>query len=205
MTSTFRPFGLRASRVLGGAPNSMATNRYPIANSYGSVIYKGDIVDVSLGYLVARGTTNVSVNPGGIGVFNGTYFISEHTKAPVWSNYFPVSTSSAGRLEGMTTPVGLVYDNPNMVYVIQADASLSIGDTGHFFNTSATTGDTNSGRSGLHLNRETKNVVGASADIQVIGLHDAPGNVWLDAFTQVEVRLMNHPFTVNAGSSITTS
>jgi hypothetical protein len=205
MTSTFRPFGLRPSRVLGGAPNNMATNRYPIANSYPTVIYKGDIVNVSLGYLDNRGTTNVSTNPGGIGVFNGAYWVSPDTKAPVWSNYFPASTSSAGVIEGFSTPLALVYDNPNMLYVVQADASLSLGDVGHFFNTSATTGDTNSGRSGLHLNRETKNVVGASADIQVVGLHDAPGNVWLDAFTHVEVRLVNHPMTINAGTSITTS
>lgn len=201
MTSTFRPFGLRPSRVLGGAPNNMALNRYRCSNSNAAAIYKGDLVNSNAGVISNRGTTNVSTNPGPIGVFNGASWISPDTKAPVWSNYLPANTSSAGNLEGFTTPIALVYDRPEMVYVIQADASVSAGDIAFFYNTSATTGDANSGRSGLHLNVETRNVVGASADIQVVGIHDIPGNSWADAYTQVEVRLVNHPFRIAAGTS----
>ena len=71
MTTTKALNGLTPSRIRGGAPNSKATNEYPIASGLAQNIFTGDIVVNNAGNIeVLLSTTQKAV-----GVFMGCQYV----------------------------------------------------------------------------------------------------------------------------------
>jgi hypothetical protein len=154
MTATFAPNGLTPSRIRGGAPNSNGSNEYPIASGTAASIYTGQPVRVSVGNIVAL----TSAGEATIGVFQGCRYVENGEQK--FKAYWPGGTSA-------TNAVGYVIDNPNQVYVIQADASVTAGVVGN-------------------------NISFGAVDLKVIRVVDEPGNVTGDAATKIEVLLNLH-------------
>lgn len=178
MTATYSPNGLTPSRIRGGAPNSNATNEYPIASGTAASIYTGQPVRVSVGNIVAI----TSAGETTIGVFQGCRYVENGEQK--FKSYWPGGTSA-------TDAVGYVCDNPAQVYVIQADASVTAGVVGKNISfVSVGAGSTFTGRSGAGGDAST---VGTGVlDLKVLRVVDEPGNTLGDAYTKIEVLLNLH-------------
>ena len=175
--------GFTPSRRYGSRPNSAGTDtQYPIASGYASNIFSGDLVRVSAGTLNVIATTTEYV----WGVFQGCYY--EADGVPKWSRYWPTGTSASNAY-------GIISDDPQTVYEIQADASVSAGDVRSLnFDVTLGAGSTTTGQSGFGIAAGTRNA--AQRMTRVVGWVDSPGNN-IDvsaerAFEVVEVKLIQH-------------
>jgi hypothetical protein len=183
MTATFAPNGLTPSRIRGGAPNSNATNEYSIASGQASNIYTGQPVRVSAGYIVPLATATEMT----IGVFQGCRYVQDGEQK--FKSYWPGGTSA-------TNAVGYVIDNPNQIYVIQADATVTQAQVGLNIGIEAiASGSTFTGRSGLSADVST--VASSGAALRILRVVEEPGNVAGDAYTKIEVKLNNHQDNFN--------
>jgi hypothetical protein len=183
MTTSKALSGFTPSRRYGSRPNSTGTDsQYVISSGYASNIFAGDLVRVSAGNLNVIATTTEYV----WGVFQGCYY--ETDGEPRWSRYWPASTSASNAY-------GIISDDPQTVYEIQADASISAGDIrSQNFDVTLGAGSTVTGNSGFGIAAGTRNP--AQRMTRVVGWVDEPGNN-IDvsaerAFEVVEVKLIQH-------------
>lgn len=182
MTTTKSLDGLRPSRIRGAGANTEGANEYRIASGYSSNIFSGDIVTNAAGYVNVLATTTDKA----MGVFIGCRYVANGE--PKWSAYWPSGTSA-------TDAYAMVVDNPQATFVVQADASVSIGDiNSQNFNVTLGAGSTVTGRSGFGIAAATRTTgVGMLRAIAVV---DEPGNDIDDAsqraFPKLEVRIVKH-------------
>ena len=111
--------GLIPTRMRGSGYNTSGNSRYRITNTYGTSMYLGDLVRISAGTIVEASATSKD----NVGAFMGCYYVDPTTKRPTWSKYWPASTSSAD-----STPYAFVADDPNTVFEIEANSSVTEGD-----------------------------------------------------------------------------
>ena len=86
--------------------------------------------------------------------------------------------------------LAIVNDDPASTYIIQADATVTLGDVGMNYTVTLGAGSTLTGRSCFGL--KVAGRATASAMLQVIGLSNVPDNAFGDANPRVEVRLVQH-------------
>jgi len=184
MGSSVVAFGLRPLRTKGSKPYSGGLTQYTIAQGYATAIYQGDMVCVSAGNLEVLTSGNF---PGVLGVFMGCAYVDKTTKKPVFSNYYPASTSSYGFIDGSSKTVAYVCDDPDATFLICSDAAVSAGDLGKNVSVSLATGSSYTGLSGMTLKAGTA-TAGAAA-LRIVGLHKAADNAWGDTGTMLEVSL----------------
>ena len=182
MTTTKALDGLRPSRKRGGAANSTGGNEYPIASGYSSNIFTGDIVVNAAGYVNVLTTTTQKA----MGVFVGCRYVANGE--PKWSAYWPSGTSA-------TDAFAMVIDDPSATFIVQADASVSIGDmNSQNFNVTLGAGSTVTGRSGFGIQAGTRTT--GNAMLRPIAFLDEPGNdsgVAAEiAYPKLEVRIVKH-------------
>jgi len=193
MPGTRIPFGLKSSRVRGGQRNPEALNRYRIANAFAGNIFKGDAVALNTanGTVTQVSGTGAAATNRALGVFMGCTYTDPVTRRPLWSNMYIAGVSSA---DGQ--PLALVIDNPDQTFVIQADASISVGDIGLNFDLSLAQGSSFSQQSGFLL-RAASRTPGAAL-LRLVDIYDVPGNALApdtsvtDAFPFVEVQWNQH-------------
>ncbi len=181
MSSTKALDGFHPSRKRGAAPNSGGFNRYKIAQNNDSAMYKGDIVKVSAGYITPIATTTDTA----IGVLMGVNYIDKTSKQPVWAKYIAASVSSDD-----SNTYAYVDDDPNSTFIVQADSSLTVGDTNLNFDVTLGAGSTFTGKSGFGLKASTRKTT--TAMCKVINLYEQVGNDWGDAATKAEVRILRN-------------
>jgi len=116
-------FGLRPLAKLGGNYNSCGFSTYAVksGNNSGN-IFEGAVVKLgSDGYVVVAGDSDTQI----LGVAGGIEYTAADGK-PTFSNYFPSTTTTQGSADIKIR----VYDDPNQLFLIQADgtsAQTSIG------------------------------------------------------------------------------
>lgn len=174
--------GFRPSRVRGSGANSTGNSEYPIASGYASNIFSGDIVVNAAGYVNVLTTTTQKA----LGVFAGCRYVANGE--PKFSKYWPSGTSA-------TDAYALVVDDPAATFVVQADASVSIGDiNSQNFNVTLGSGSTTTGRSGFGINAGTRTT--GNAMVRAIAVVDEPGNdinvAAERAYPKLEVRIVKH-------------
>lgn len=175
-------FGLKPYRKLGGRPYNGAFNVYTVSNGYDANIFSGDVVHMSSGYIrVVSVTTDRAM-----GVFVGCRYVDSTTKRPTWSNYFPANTSSyIGKVEAF------VVDDPDMVYLAQADASVTLGEPMAFnYDLTLGAGSTTTGISGFGVKAASRQA--ATAMLRILGPSKHSGNALGDATPWLEVVLVQH-------------
>ena len=193
MSTTKALDGLRPSRIRGAGPNGSGANEYPIASGYAANIFTGDIVVNAAGYVNVLTT----ITDKAMGVFVGCRYVANGE--PNWSPYWPSGTSA-------TDAFAMVVDNPSATFVIQADASVSIGDmNSQNFNVTLGSGSTVTGRSGFGINASTRTT--GNAMLRPIAFVDEPGNDYSVsteiAFPKLEVRIVKHiDAYISADSSV---
>jgi hypothetical protein len=173
--------GFVPSRRRGSGANSTGSSRYRIANATGSNIFYGDLVKLDGGYAeVIVTTTNYAA-----GAFQGCEYIDQVTKQPTFSNYFPSGVSSA-----VGDVTAFVVDDPAATYIVQADASVSVGDINLNFDVTLGAGSSFTGVSGFGIKAASR--VQTTAMVRVLDIYGEPGNNFSDANPKVEVRIVQH-------------
>jgi len=182
---SFAPFGLRAVAALGTHGNEVRA--YPLPNGANCPdLGKGSPVKLSGGVITSAGAGGGPL----LGVAAGFAWIDPTTKQPQLKNSIPADTSSAGLYDGSDRPTAYVVDNPNALFIIQADASVTAGDLGLNFDVTASGGDVNSvyGTSQYTLDASTRTSAVGTA-LKLVGLANIVDNNWGDPFPVVVVKL----------------
>jgi hypothetical protein len=98
------------------------------------------------------------------------------------------------RTVGATQIDAYLTEDPNIVYQIQANATLARTAVGAQYDWS--TNDTNAGNTVTGLSTVSLDVASAAANagLRVLGLTPGPDNDWGDAFPIVDVQLSEHQF-----------
>jgi len=178
-------FGLRPSRMMGGAPYSGGQSRYRIASGYSGVVFQGDLVKQVTGGGIERAAAGSAVPV--VGVFNGVQYTDPTTGEQVFKNYYPGSISASDI-------IAFVVDDPNVVFDVQAGGTFADADLFGNFDIvdQATTGDTSSGRSNVELD-VTTGATTTTLPLKAIDISQDPDNDDVaSANTNVLVVIQNH-------------
>lgn len=190
-------FGLRPVGLVGSGVNSTGVTEYEIASNNTNAIFNGSIVvPLAAGVIDQAGATDGGTTQA-LGVLVGVQYHDSTQKKPVWLNYWPGSGSVS---VDTNYPVkALVADNPNQLFVVAADATLTDRATALaavFANaslgTSARTGSTDTGKSNSQLGVSTIATT-ATLPLRIVGLvDDDANNDYASAGAHLLVRLNAH-------------
>ncbi len=130
------PYGFKAINELNGLPYAGATRQFPIARSYPTNLFYGDLVQLQTdGTLIktsySAASSPTSVIAGAIGVFVGCQFTNPTTKQLQFSQYYPASTAANDIL-------AFVIDDPSAVFKV-----VMVGQTSSESNTASAVGYAN--------------------------------------------------------------
>ena len=181
-------FGLRPSRMMGGAPYSGGQRRYRIASNTSGAIFQGDLLKQLTAGVVGRAAASSTVPV--VGVFNGCQYTDPTTGGQVYKNYYPGSIVA-------DDIIAVVIDDPNVVFSVQADDTFPVADLfGNFDIVYTSAGSTVTGISGAELN-VADGGTGTTLSVKAIDISEDPDNddVSSDA-TNVYVVIQNHIFGV---------
>jgi len=173
-------YGLRPVGLVGAGVNSTGVTQYEIASNNTNAIFNHAIVvPTAAGVIDQAGATNGGTTQA-LGVLMGVEYQDSVQKKPVFINYWPGSGSVS---VDTNFPVkAFVADNPNQLFQVASDASLTDRATALaavFANTdlgtSARTGSTNTGRSSGAAS--VANIaVTATLPLRIVGIVDDDAN-----------------------------
>ena len=168
MANKDAPFGLRPVGELGSEIQNGGTSKYLITSGDGQAIYKGDLVKLeSTGYITKTDNSDAVAS---IGVFNGCFYNDPTTQKPTWKNYYPGSiTPTVGEIEAF------VYDDPNKLFLIQADGVIAQSSVGRNSNIVYAAGSTINGQSKTEMNSTTESA-GVTGQLRIIRICEDPDN-----------------------------
>ena len=118
MANVDKAFGLSPYKGLNAGSSVQIVNKYNIDPSgYGTSIFQGDLCIFAGGYInrSAAGSAN------NVGVLSHVYYVATDG-TPTFKNYYPASTTAlgSGAIEAF------VYDDPNQMFVVQADGASAV-------------------------------------------------------------------------------
>jgi len=172
-------YGLRPIGLVGSATNSTGVTQYEIASDNTNAIHQyGLCVPLAAGVIDQAGATNGGTTPA-LGVLMGVEYVDSVSKKPTFLSYWPGSGSVS---VDTNHPVkAFVADNPNQLFKVASDASLTDRATAQaavFSNaslgTSARTG-TSVGNSNSALGVSTIATT-ATLPLRIVGIQDDAGN-----------------------------
>ena len=181
MSATNAPFGLRPAFHPSGLDRAQALAG-GITSGYATNILKGQPVAYSASAGVIVPVTANSTNAAWSGAFAGVQWTDTTGRARI-SNYWPANTAyTAG------TCVAYFYNDNNIVYEIQADASMAQTTIGNeYLFTNVTNGSTTTGLSAATLGASTAVGNATQGQMRVVDLAPYVDNAWGDAYTIVRV------------------
>ena len=190
MSNQVEKFGLRPYRKLDGTPLVGAQNRYTIASGYATAIFQGDMVVPVTGGNVERypGNTSTAV----VGVFNGVFYTDPTTQKPTFKNYYPGSVAASDI-------TAFVVDDPDAVFLIDADATFARADLFQNYSVTAVSGNTKTGNSLQQLD-VSESGTNATFIVQAIDISQDPDNSdTSSANANILVRINNHFYRSGTG------
>jgi len=185
MAATARAYGFRPTNMLGGQSMSHGFRLYKITADYATSIFQGDLVDLVAGGTIEKNTGTTTATP--VGVFWGCeYELSDH--GLIHKNMWTASTA----VKSGTTAWAYVYDDPDMLFEVQADDTLGQNSLGANAAIVQGSGNTTTGISGVTLDASTVNTT-ATLPLRIVDYVTRPGFSALgDAKTDMIVRLNTH-------------
>ena len=180
MANQSTAYGLRPIGLVGSGANSTGVTQYAIASDNTNAIYQyGIVVPTADGVIDYAGATNGGTTQA-LGVLMGVEYHDSVQKKPVWLNYWPGSGSVS---VDTNYPVkAFVADNPNQLFKVASDASLTDRATALatvFANaslgTSARTGSTDTGSSNSALSVSSVATT-ATLPLRIVGIMDDEAN-----------------------------
>jgi len=195
-------YGLRPIGLVGSGANSTGVTQYEIASNNTNAIYQYSIVvPLAAGVIDQAGDTAGGTTQA-LGVLMGVEYQDSVQKKPVFLNYWPGSGSVS---VDTNYPVkAFVADNPNQLFKVASDASLTDRATALatvFANaslgTSARTGSTDTGSANGALSVSSVATT-ATLPLRIVGILDDEANSdYTAAGIPMIVRLNAH---FNAGT-----
>jgi|TARA_R110002020_G_scaffold222651_1_gene431572 hypothetical protein len=190
-------FGLRPVGLVGSATNSTGLTTYEISATNANAIFQYGLVTPTAGGVIDQAGATSGGTTAAVGVLMGVKYHDSTQKKPVFLNYWPGS----GAVSVNTNfPVeAVVADNPNQLFAVAADATLTdraTALTGVFANaslgTSARTGVTGTGRSNSQLSVASIATT-ATLPLRIVGLvDDDANNDYASAGAHLLVRINAH-------------
>jgi hypothetical protein len=192
MANQLEKFGLRPYRKLDGTPLVGAQNRYTIKAGYGTAIYQGDLViPVSTGNIERHTAGNAAAV---VGVFNGVFYNDPTTQKPTYKNYYPGGITPT---QGDIT--AFVVDDPDAVFLMDADQSFTRADLFKNYSVTNATGTTATGISQVQLDVSASGTATTFA-VQAIDISQDPDNSDVTVSNaNILVRINNHFFRSGTG------
>lgn len=184
MPNVDKAFGLRPLGNLS-ATGAQKQYGYVIADNQAGAIFQGDLVTLVGGFLVryVSGTHATAV-----GVFNGCSYTDPTTGKPTWKNYYPGSVNiTSGQI------LADVIDDPNQLFLIQADEDIVQADIGQNAPVAYTAGSTITGISAMELDSSLISTTNTLV-LKIVGLYNAPNNTIGENFAQVVVKINAHQY-----------
>jgi hypothetical protein len=195
MSATNAPFGFICAKNPSGQSRA---NEYTIATGYAANIFQGDPVKLVTAGTIQLGTsdgtrTGTFDNISLLGVFAGCVY-TDSTGKPNWSTYWPASTTA-------TDIKAYVYDNPDEMFVVQADGSIAaagLGDQADWSGANtAGGGSTATGRSTATLS-STLVGAGQQGQFRIVEIDRSVDNAAGDSYTKVIVQIAEHQYRAEA-------
>ena len=180
MANANTAYGLRPIGLAGSGVNSTGVTQYEIASDNTNAIYQyGIVVPTANGVIDYAGATSGGTTQA-LGVLMGVEYQDSVQKKPVFLNYWPGSGSVS---VDTNYPVkAFVADNPNQLFKVASDASLTDRATALatvFANaslgTSARAGSTDTGSSTSALSVSSVNTT-ATLPLRIVGILDDEAN-----------------------------
>ena len=196
-------YGLRPIGLNGAGSNTTGVTQYEIASNNTNAIYQYGIVIPTSGGTIDRAADTAGGTTPALGVLMGVEYQDSVQKKPVWLNYWPGSGSVS---VDTNYPVkAFVADNPNQLFKVASDASLTNRATALatiFANaslgTSAQGGSTNTGSSTAALSVSSVATT-ATLPLRIVGIMDDVANSdYTAAGIPLIVRLNAHFNSPNA-------
>ena len=120
------PYGLKPINRIDGLPYAGATRLIPIASTYNTAIYNGDIVNIASGGTVAKSTVTVDSTTAAAnytaGVFVGCQYVNTQGQT-VQAQYYPGNAAAS-------SAVAYVVDDPMAAFKVVVTGSGSNTVTG---------------------------------------------------------------------------
>jgi hypothetical protein len=183
MANVVEKFGLRPYRKLDGSPLAGAQNRYTISANNSTAIYQGDLVIPEADGDISRHIAGTSAAV--VGVFNGCFYTDPTTQKPTYSNFYPGSVNASDI-------TAFVVDDPDAVFLIDADAAFTRADLFANYSVTNATGTTITGISQVQLDVSEVGTATTFA-VQAIDIaQDANNSDTSSANANVLVRINNH-------------
>jgi hypothetical protein len=182
MANVDKPFGMRPLGNLS-ATGAQKQYAYRIATNQSGAIFQGDLVTVFDGFLVRF---NPATHDAAVGVFNGCNYVDPTTGKPTWKNYYPGSVNVT---QGVISAE--VLDDPNQLFLIQADEDVEQADIGKNADVVMGTGNTVTGASAMELDSSTIAKT-AALNVKIVGFYDSPDNTPGEDFVTVVVKINEH-------------
>ena len=190
MANVSEKFGLRPYRKLDGTPLVGAQNRYTIASGYATAIYQGDLVEPLTSGNIQKHGANTS--DAVVGVFNGCFYTDPTTQKPTFKNFYPGGIAA----DDITA---FVIDDPDAVFLIDADEAFTRADLFRNYSVTNTTGVTQTGISKAQLDVSVSGTATTFA-IQAIDICQDPENSDTgSANANILVRINNHFYRSGTG------
>lgn len=184
MANRDAPTGLSPAYHLAGGV--IRAQEYKIASGYATAMFKGDLVKVIAGKRLNTG--NSALGPF-VGVFNGCRFRNARGEY-VFSDYWPAGQTTLNSEDA----VAFVFDDPNIVYEIQADGNLTSANVGKQADIEYIVGSVTTGVSKTELKSSN---IGIGDNLHILELVDRPDNAF-GTNAKVHVIINEHAYA-NAG------
>ena len=213
MSTTFRPFGMKPAFHPSGLDRSVpfaGTNSFVTGVSYtapysltsGQSFFQYQPVGITASGQLTIAATAAATSPV-YGVFDGVEYTTAEGRRTVGKN------ASKATLDAATSIVFWIFQDPSLVYEIQAAGPVTSAAIGSAYNFSAVSGNTTAdgyvigtGGAGFSTTALAASAAasGAQGQVRVVGLGREVAypagelNSWGDAFTIVQVQIANNTF-----------
>jgi hypothetical protein len=183
MANVNKPFGLRPIGNLS-ATGAQKQFGYEIADNQAGAIFQGDLVTLKDGFILKFVPAS---HTAAVGVFNGVFYLDPTTQKPTFKNFYPGSINiTQGTIQAD------VLDDPNQLFLIQADEDVVQADFGKNADvTASTTGDTTTGVSNMTLDSSTIATT-AALNLKLVAKYNVPNNNLAENYTVVVVKINEH-------------
>jgi hypothetical protein len=201
MATTAAPYGLRPINLIGGQSFTGGTIRkYYMTTNSATGIFFGDVVSIADGQPSALTATPTTSSVGVVGVCVGVQYTDPTLKYSQWSQFLPANAVNSG----YTNIYVSVIDDPDQLYQVQADGSVTaanIGDNAALTNFSQ--GSATTGNSKVALDQSTIANTSTLA-VRIVDLVDGaptfstPGDAFTDCIVKFNFGV--HSYYQSAGS-----
>ena len=193
------PYGFKPINRVDGLPYAGAIRQIPIASTYNTPIFNGDVVTITTGGTIAQAGSGNVTSANIVGVFVGCSYTNSQSQ-PVQAQYYPGNAAA-------TSAVAFVVDDPMAAYkVAVAFAANSVVTTvtqaavGTNMSYNQGTGSTTTGDSvGFVIAASGANT--ATLPFRVIDVvpDTATSNT---TFTEVVVKINTHEYNTTLGNNL---